>query len=161
MDILLITLGAILLIVGIIGCFLPVLPGPPLSWLGILLLYFTDNTSVSTSFLLWWLVIALIVTGLDYLIPVWGTKKFGGTKMGVRGSIAGLIVGLFFPPFGIIVGPFLGALVAELIHDAHDTTKALKSAFGSFLGFLLGTGLKLGVSLTLTWYFVVDVIQRF
>ena len=161
MDILLITLGAILLIVGIIGCFLPVLPGPPLSWLGILLLYFTDNTSISTSFLLWWLVIALIVTGLDYLIPVWGTKKFGGTKMGVRGSIAGLIVGLFFPPFGIIVGPFLGALVAELIHDAHDTTKALKSAFGSFLGFLLGTGLKLGVSLTLTWYFVVDVIQRF
>ena len=161
MDILLITLGAILLIVGIIGCFLPVLPGPPLSWLGILLLYFTDNTSISTSFLLWWLVIALIVTGLDYLIPVWGTKKFGGTKMGVRGSTAGLIIGLFFPPAGIIVGPFLGALVAELIHDAHDTTKAFKSAFGSFLGFLLGTGLKLGVALTLTWYFVVDVIQQF
>ena len=161
MDIFLITLGAILLIAGIIGCFLPVLPGPPLSWLGILFLYFTDNTSISSPFLWWWLVIAIIVTGLDYLIPVWGTKKFGGTKMGVRGSIAGLIVGLFFPPFGIIVGPFLGALVAELIQDAHDTTKALKSAFGSFLGFLLGTGLKLGVSLTLTWYFVVDVIQQF
>ena len=161
MDIVLIILGGILIIVGIVGCFVPVVPGPPLSWLGILFLYFTDNTSITSSFLLWWLVFAIIVTALDYLIPVWGTKKFGGTKMGVRGSIAGLIVGLFFPPIGIIVGPFLGALVAELIHDAHDTSKALKSAFGSFMGFVLGTGLKLGVSLTLTWYFVVDVIQRF
>lgn len=161
MDIILIILGGILIIVGIVGCFVPVVPGPPLSWLGILFLYFTDNTSITSSFLLWWLVFAIIVTALDYLIPVWGTKKFGGTKMGVRGSIAGLIVGLFFPPIGIIVGPFLGALVAELIHDAHDTSKALKSAFGSFMGFVLGTGLKLGVSLTLTWYFVVDVIQRF
>ena len=161
MDIVLIILGGILILVGIVGCFVPVVPGPPLSWLGILFLYFTDNTSITSSFLLWWLVFAIIVTALDYLIPVWGTKKFGGTKMGVRGSIAGLIVGLFFPPIGIIVGPFLGALVAELIHDAHDTSKALKSAFGSFMGFVLGTGLKLGVSLTLTWYFVVDVIQRF
>lgn len=161
MDILLIAIGSIFILVGIVGCFLPVLPGPPLSWIGIFLLYFTDNTSISTSFLLWWLVIAIIATALDYLIPIWGTKKFGGTKMGVRGSMVGLVIGLFFPPFGIIVGPFLGALLAELIHDAHDTSKAFKSALGSFIGFLLGTGLKLGVSLTLTWYFAVDVIQRF
>ena len=161
MDILLIILGLIAIIVGLIGCFVPVVPGPPLSWVGILLLYFTDNNSISNSFLWWWLVIAIIVAILDYIIPVWGTKQFGGTKMGVRGSMLGLIVGLFFPPIGIIFGPFVGALVAELIHDAHDTSKALKSAFGSFIGFLLSTGLKLGVSLSLAWYFAVDSIQRF
>ncbi len=161
MDILLIILGSTLILVGIVGCFLPVVPGPPLSWMGILFLYFTENTSISNSFLWWWLVIAILVSVLDYFIPVWGTKKFGGTKMGVRGSMIGLIIGIFFPPIGIIVGPFLGALVAELIHDAHDTSKALKSAFGSFVGFILSTGLKLGVSLTLTWYFVLDVVHRF
>ena len=161
MEIILIILGGILILVGIVGCFVPVVPGPPLSWIGILFLYLTDNTSITSSFLLWWLAVAIAVTALDYLIPVWGTKKFGGTKMGVRGSFVGLIVGLFFPPMGIIVGPFLGALIAELIHDVHDTSKALKSAFGSFMGFVLGTGLKLGVSLTLTWYFVLDVVQRF
>lgn len=161
MDILLIVLGSIIILVGIVGCFVPVVPGPPLSWLGILFLYFTDNSSISSSFLWWSFAIAIFVTALDYFIPIWGTKKFGGTKMGVRGSMIGLVMGLFFPPFGIIVGPFLGAIAAELIHDAHDTSKALKSAFGSFIGFILGTGLKLGVSLTLTWYFVLDVIQRF
>ena len=161
MDILLIIIGSIIILVGIVGCFVPVIPGPLLSWLGILFISFTDNNSISSSFLWWWMVIAIAVTALDYFIPFWGTKKFGGTKMGVRGSMAGLVIGLFFPPFGIIVGPFLGALVAELIHDAHDTTKAFKSAFGSFLGFVLGTGLKLAVSLTLTWYFVVDIIHRF
>jgi len=161
MDILLIILGSTLILVGIVGCFLPVLPGPPLSWMGILFLYFTENTSISNTFLWWWLVIAILVSVLDYFIPIWGTKKFGGTSMGVRGSMIGLIIGIFFPPIGIIVGPFLGALVAELIHDAHDTSKALKSAFGSFVGFLLSTGLKLGVSLTLTWYFALDIVHRF
>ena len=158
MDILLIVIGSLFIIVGLIGCLLPILPGPPLSWLGILFLYFTSNTTITSSFLLWWLAIAIIVTVIDYIVPIWGTKKLGGTKMGIRGSMIGLIVGLFFPPVGIIVGPFIGALIAELIHD---TKKAFKSAVGSFIGFVLGTGLKLAVSLTLAWYFVIDVIARF
>jgi uncharacterized protein YqgC (DUF456 family) len=161
MDILLIVIGSLFIIVGLIGCLLPILPGPPLSWLGILFLYFTSNTTITSSFLLWWLAIAIIVTVIDYIVPIWGTKKLGGTKMGIRGSMIGLIVGLFFPPVGIIVGPFIGALIAELIHDTHDTKKAFKSAVGSFIGFVLGTGLKLAVSLTLAWYFVIDVIARF
>lgn len=161
MDILLIIIGSLFILIGILGCFLPVLPGPPLSWIGILFLYFTEGSGISSTFLFTWLAIAAFVTALDYIIPIWGTKKLGGSKMGVRGSMIGLLIGLFFPPIGIIVGPFLGALVAELIHDAYDTRKAFKSAFGSFLGFILGTGLKLGVSLTLAWYFTFDIIERF
>ena len=159
MDIILVILGAILIIAGIIGCFLPILPGPPLSWLGIMLLSFTENSSITSTFIIAWFIVAIIATVLDYLIPMWGTKKFGGTKMGVRGSMAGLILGLFFPPIGIIIGPFIGALIAEFIHDSNDINKAFKSALGSFLGFLLGTGLKLGISITLTWYFIADTIS--
>ena len=154
MDILLIVIGSIFIIIGIIGCFLPILPGPPISWLGIFTIFFIDSSNISTSFLVWWLVISVIVTILDYFIPIWGTKKFGGTKMGMRGSMAGLVIGLFFPPF-------LGALLAELINDVDDTQKALKSAFGSFLGFILSTGIKFGVSLSLAWYFIADVISMY
>jgi uncharacterized protein YqgC (DUF456 family) len=158
MEIVLIIFSILFITLGVIGCFLPILPGPPISWIGLLLMYFTENSSISSTTLFTWLAIAAAVTALDYLIPIWGTKKFGGTKMGVKGSMIGLVMGIFFPPFGIIVGPFLGAFIAELIHDVHDTNKAFKSALGSFIGFILGTGLKLGVSLTLAWYAISDLI---
>lgn len=160
MDIFLFTLSTILAITGLIGCFLPVLPGPPLSWLALLTVSYTEKSEISSETLIIWIIVALIVTALDYVIPVWGTKKFGGTKMGVKGSTAGLVIGLFFGPIGIIVGPFLGALIAELIHDSTDTKKALKSAIGSFVGFLLSTGLKIGTAIIMTWYFIEDVINQ-
>jgi uncharacterized protein YqgC (DUF456 family) len=159
MDYVLILFGLLFVVVGLIGCFIPILPGPPLSWLGVFLLYISENTSFSGKFIIIWLFIAAFVTALDYFIPIWGTKKFGGSKMGIRGSIAGLIIGVFFPPFGIIIGPFLGAFVGELINNSQEKKQALKAAFGSFLGFVLGTGLKLAVSITLGYYFIEETIQ--
>lgn len=153
MDYVLIALGILFILSGIIGCILPVLPGPPLSYIGILLLHFTEHYQFSTNFLILWAVITVVVYGLDYVIPAWGTKKFGGSKRGVWGSIIGLIVGFFFfPPFGIIIGPFVGAVIGE-ITSGKDTGAALKSGFGSFVGFLTGTILKLIASGMMTWYF--------
>ncbi|MCD6354998.1 MAG: DUF456 domain-containing protein [Prolixibacteraceae bacterium] len=159
MDYVLIALGVILLAGGILGCVLPVIPGPPLSYIGLLLLHFTERYSFSTKFLLIWAIITAIVYALDFIIPAWGTKKFGGSKRGVWGSIIGLIAGLFFfPPVGIILGPFIGAVVGELT-VGKESGAALKSGFGSFLGFLTGTLLKLITSGMMTWYFVKLLIE--
>jgi len=148
MDIALVIIGFLLCIVGIIGSFLPVLPGPFTSWVGLLILHFAEVVPDNWTFLGITLGISLVVWVLDYIVPAWGTKRFGGTKYGMIGSSIGLILGLlFFPPFGIIIGPFAGAFVGELIKDNNDSSKALKAAFGSFLGFLAGTFIKFIVSI--------------
>lgn len=158
MDYVLIGFGIILLITGILGCVLPVIPGPPLNYLGLLLLHLTERYQFSTKFMVTWAIITVVVYALDYVIPVWGTKKFGGSKRGVWGSVIGLVVGLFFfPPFGIIIGPFAGAVIGEL-SVGKDSGAALKSGFGSFIGFLLGTLLKLIASGMMTWYFFKELI---
>ncbi len=144
MDIVLLILGFVLMLVGVLGSFLPVLPGPPISWAGLLLLHLTAAVPDD-----WWFLgitagIALIVFALDYVIPAVGTKKFGGSKAGMIGTTIGLLVALFFPilgPIGIVVWPFIGAFVGELLNKADQKT-ATKAAFGSFLGFLTGTFLK-------------------
>ncbi len=156
MDIVLLLLGFVLVVTGILGSFLPVIPGPPLSWVGLLLLYFTQAIPMD-----WWilgitLIVALLVIVLDYIIPVMGAKKFGGSRAGMIGTTIGLIVALIFPVlgfFGIIIWPFIGALVGELLNKA-DKKTALKAAFGSFLGFLTGTFLKFMVSVIYFGIFV-------
>lgn len=158
MDYFLIIVGILFALTGILGCFLPFLPGPPLNYIALLLLHFTSNHQFTTKFLVIWAIVSAIVVLIDYLIPVWGTKKFGGSKQGVWGSLIGLVVGLFvFPPFGIILFPFTGAVVGELI-AGKDTGQALKAGFGSFVGFLAGTILKLIVSGMMTWYFFSKII---
>ena len=154
MDLALIILGIILIILGIGRCFLPVIPGPPLSFAALILLQFTEKKPYTVTELVVFGIATALVTVLDYIIPLWGTKQFGGTKKGVWGSTIGLILGMFFlPPFGIIIGPFLGAFIGELI-GGNDTGFALKSAIGSFIGFLAGTFIKVVVSGVITWYFV-------
>ncbi len=160
MDYFLIVLATMLIILGLLGCFLPILPGPPLSYLGLLLLSFTRWGNIESAILIWMAIIVVLVTILDYILPVWTTKKIGGTKRGVWGATLGLILGLFiFPPWGIIIGPFVGAFLGEISADK-DNRKALKSAIGSFIGFLLGTGLKLVVSGIITYYFVVFIFIK-
>jgi uncharacterized protein YqgC (DUF456 family) len=153
MDLFLIIVGILLIIIGILGCFLPVLPGPPVVYASLLLLQFTSKDPFSTSFLILWAVITIAVTIIDYWVPVYGTKKLGGTKMGINGATAGLLVGLFFGPWGMILGPFIGALAGELI-GGQNFSKALKSAFGSFIGFVAGTLMKLVVSCIMAYHFI-------
>jgi len=158
MDFVLIGIGIILMIVGITGCVLPLIPGPPLNFLGLLVLHFTSGFQFSTEFLIFWAVITAVIYGLDLVIPVWGTKKFGGSKRGIWGSVIGLIAGMFFfPPFGLIIGPFAGAVIGELT-AGKESMAALKSGFGSFVGFISGTVLKLFVSGMMTWYFAKELI---
>lgn len=148
MDTILLILSFILMIVGILGSFLPVLPGPPISWIGLLLLYLTQAVPINYTILSITLVIALLVAVLDYVIPAQGTKRFGGSKFGIWGTNIGLIVGLLAPiPFGFIIGPFLGAFVGEMIADSQDSKKALKAATGSFIGFLASTFMKFVVAI--------------
>lgn len=154
MDIFLTFLGLLFICLGLIGSILPVLPGPPLSWLGLLFLYLTSAVPTNTQFLIITLVIALFVFALDYIIPAIGTKKFGGSRAGMVGTTIGLIVGLFSPiPFGIIIGPFFGALIGELINKA-DSKTAIKAAFGSFLGFITGTFIKFVVAIIYFGFYI-------
>ncbi len=160
MDIALLILGALLIMLGLAGSFLPIIPGPLTSWFGLLSLQYTSKIDQDWGFLGWTLAIALVIMILDYIIPIWGTKAFGGTKAGAIGSTIGLIVGLFIPPFGIILGPFVGAFVGEVSKNPNRQV-ALKAAFGSFLGFLSGTVLKLIVSLVYMLSFVSTALKEF
>jgi len=154
MDIIWIILGSLCMLVGLIGCLLPVLPGPPFSYLGLLLLQLTEDTPFSTQFMIIWLGITVVVVVLDYLIPAFGTKKYGGSRWGVAGTVIGLIVGIFiFPPFGIIIGPIAGALIGEAL-SGKTSEQAIRAAFGSFIGFLFGTMIKLVASSVMIYYFI-------
>jgi hypothetical protein len=159
MDTILITLGAICILTGIIGSFIPVIPGPPLSWLGLLLLYNTEEVPFDPWFIVVTGAIALLATLLDYYLPVVGTKKYGGSKRGVWGAIIGLFVAVFFPilgPFGILIWPFLGAFLGELSQQKSQKN-ALRAAWGSFLGFLAGTLIKFGISLVCAGIFIYQL----
>jgi uncharacterized protein YqgC (DUF456 family) len=156
-DYILLILGILLMILGIIGCLVPVLPGPPFSFLGLILLHLTRFGQFTIATLIILGAIAVVVTVLDYIVPVWGTKRFGGSKYGTRGATVGLIIGLFLGPMGIILGPLIGAFVGEMIFK-DDIRYAFKAGFGSLLGFLTGIGLKLAASFVMTYFFVKEWI---
>ena len=159
MDTLLLTLGFICMILGIMGSFLPVLPGPTLSWIGLVFLYFTIAVPLNYWILGITFLLTVVISILDFVIPSKGTKKFGGSSYGVWGTNIGLVIGIFAPiPFGFLIGPFVGALIGELIYDFKDHNRALKAAAGSFLGFLASSFMKfvlcvsyLGLFLWIAW----------
>jgi uncharacterized protein YqgC (DUF456 family) len=162
MEILLITLGIIILIVGYVSCVLPPLPGPPVAFIALLFLQFgVERISFSSLSLISIGTISVLVTIVDNFVAVWGTKKFGGTKAGIRGSFIGLIAGIFFltpviGPFSIIAGPFIGAIVGEVISGQSAVT-SIRSGVGSFIGFLLGLGMKLILTSWIAYLFFKSV----
>lgn len=159
MDLLWLLLGSLLMIIGIIGSVLPVLPGPIMGWFGLLILHFSKAIPINYQLLGTTFFIAIIIFFLDYIIPGLGAKKFGGSKKGATGATIGLIIGLIAPiPLGFVIGAFLGALIGELMHDPKDLKRALRSAFGSFMGFLASVTMKLLVSLVFTVIYIYEVV---
>ena len=148
-------------ITGIVGSVLPALPGPPLSWVGLLLVYLWGGGTngagepMTLTFLLVWLAVTIGITILDYIVPAYFTKLTGGSKAGGWGAVIGLFAGLLAPPVGMILGSLLGAFIAELVVARKDTATSLKSALGAFLGFLFGTGAKLLAAALMLFYIFV------
>lgn len=156
MEWLWIILGFVLILLGILGSLLPVLPGPPIAWLGLLLQQLRDPNPFSTKFLLIWAGIVVVTIVLDYLIPIYGTKKFGGTRYGAWGCTLGFLLAFWMGPWGVIIGPFIGAFAGELI-GGQTTNRSLKAALGSFIGFLVGSFLKIIVCFMMLWYLIKSV----
>ena len=156
-----IALAIFFFLIGIIGCVLPVIPGPPISWLGMMVLYFwgkgTDSAgdTMSTRLLVIWLVIMAVVTVLDYIVPSYLTKATGGSKYASRGALAGVLVGLFFAPLGIVIGPMLGAFICEAAFSGKKAGQSIVPALGAFAGFVCGTLLKLIACGFMMYYIVV------
>ena len=147
MDAFLILIGGILIIGGIAGSVLPVLPGPLIGWFGLLLLHLSNTVPMNYYTLGITFVVAVAIFVLDYFIPAMGAKRFGGSKKGATGATVGLLIGLVAPiPLGFVLGAFVGAFIGELMHQHDDLRRALRSATGSFLGFLTSVGMKLLVS---------------
>ena len=167
MDFVLLIIGFLCIITGLLGSFLPVLPGPSISWVGLALLYFTKAVPANYWILGIALLITIIISVLDYVIPAKGTKQFGGSSYGIWGTNIGLVVGIFAPiPFGFLIGPFIGALVGELIYDYKDHQRALKAATGSFVGFLASSFMKfvlcvmyLGLFVWIVWQYKGDLFS--
>jgi len=155
MDIFWIVVGGLFMVVGLAGCFLPVLPGPPLAFIGLWIQQLKGQPPFEARFLWIWAGITLLVTALDYWMPVYSTKKFGGSKYGIWGCTIGLIIGLWMGPLGIILGPFVGAFVGEIIAN-QNSSNAFKAALGSFVGFLFSTLLKLVACSIMIWYWVAS-----
>lgn len=159
MEYLILIVSLLFVLVGIAGSVLPALPGPPLSWIGILILYTTPGVIWNYWLLGITFVITIVIAILDYVIPAQGTKRFGGSKYGIWGTNIGLIVGIFAPiPFGFIIGPFIGALIGELLFDQSNINRAFKAATGSFIGFLASSFVKfvycivlLGIYIHIVW----------
>ena len=158
MDLFLLTIGFLCVMLGLIGSFLPVLPGPLTSWLGLLILYFTSIVPMNYTFLGITLAIAILIWILDYIIPAIGTKRFGGSTYGVYGTTIGLLIGLFSPiPFGILLGAFLGAFIGEMLHDKKNTRRAFRASIGSLLGLITSATIKFTVAVVYAVLFFMKV----
>ena len=163
MNTTLIIVALLIALIGIAGSIIPGLPGPPFSWAALLVLNFTTTADYSTTFLIITAAIAAIITVLDYVVPSLSTKKHGGSKAGVWGCNIGLIISIIGLPFGpqgllgVILWPFIGALVGEKL-NGKENGPALKAAWGAFLGFLFGTGMKLAYGLVVAFFLVRDII---
>lgn len=157
MEILWIIIGSLFIVAGFVGVFVPIIPGTPLIYVSLLIMQFLLGSPFTWTFLIIWGVVVAVVATLDGLIPAEGARRMGGSRYGIYGCLIGALVGLiFFPPFGIIVGPIAGAFIGELI-SGRKSKSAWRAAMGSFVGYLVATVLKLSVSVVLTYYFYSNI----
>lgn len=153
-------LAGVLLLVGLIGTVLPVLPGPPIAWAGLLAAHFSNYSQIEIWILIATGIAAVFVTVIDNIFPSIMTKKAGGSKAATWGCTIGLVAAFFLGPFFILIAPFAGAYIGEMIHDSSDAKRALKAAFGAFKGFLLGTGIKIITVMCFIWLFLWSIFWR-
>lgn len=151
-------------LIGIVGSVMPALPGPPIAWVGLLMMYFRAGTNgvgetMSLTILFVMLAVTILVTILDYLFPIWGTKLSGGSKYAGWGATIGMLVGVFVPavPAGMIGGALIGAFVAEYFFAKNSGATSIKSALYALLGFLCGTGFKLACCGVMLYYIIVYI----
>lgn len=157
MELLWIIVGSLFIVAGFAGVFVPVIPGTPLIYVSLLIMQLALGSPFTWTFLILWGIAVAIVATLDGLIPAEGARRMGGSKYGIYGCLIGAFIGLvFFPPFGIIIGPIVGAFGGELI-AGRKSGSALKAAMGSFIGFLVATVLKMSVSVILAYYFFSNI----
>lgn len=158
MDLLLAITAILLIALGFVGCFLPVLPGLVFAYAALFTISYCDGSQVSETALWVYLALSIVVSIADFLLPAQLTKVAGGSKEGIRGATAGMIAGMLLGGIvGIIIGPFIGAFVGELIRDGRDKGRALRSGLASFSAFLVGTGLKFALTLAMAWDIFGDV----
>lgn len=157
MDILIAICAILCGVIGVLGAVLPVLPGPALTFVGMVLAYFNQGDTINERMLWIWGIITIIVSILDYILPGYFSKVFGGTKAGITGATIGVFVGLFLGPIGIILGPFAGAVIGELLHERQNLDKAITVGFGSLISFLVGSGIKLIISGFMLYYIIIDI----
>jgi len=156
-----IILAYILAIIGLLGSIVPGLAGPPFSWAALLVAGFSDKIEFTTPFLIVTAAVAVVITLLDYVVPSWSTKRHGGSKAGVWGCNIGLVISIIGLPFGpsgligVVFWPFVGALAGELL-SGKKSREAMRAAWGAFVGFLTGTGLKLAYAI----FAIVMLITR-
>ena len=158
LTIFLIALGFAVSIAGFVGCLLPILPGPPLSFVALILLSLAkDFAPFSLTFLLVMGGLTVLVTVLDYVVPAAGARKYGASKFGVWGSLMGLIVGLFvFPPFGMFIMGIAGAVLGELV-AGRKSGEALRAGWGVFIGTLATIGFKMSLSAVMLFFYVKEM----
>ena len=153
MDVLWNLVAGLFILAGFIGCIVPLLPGPPLAYIGLLVLQLRSDTPFSIKFMIIWALIVIVISVLDYVVPLYGTKRLGGSKYGIWGCTIGLVAGFWLGPLGIIIGPLVGAFVGEWLYT-NNTEVAIKAAMGSFIGFLFGTAIKIICCGFIAYYYV-------
>jgi len=165
MDIFLAVAAIVLSIAGLAGCIIPMLPGPPISYAAMLLAACMTDSSLTGISLVTFLLVTIAVTAADYFLPAWLARRFGGSHAGITGATLGMVAGFFIlPPMGIVLCPFIGAVIGELLVDREDTARAFRVGFGAFLSFIVGTGIKLAASaamLAYIWYDVASMVKSY
>lgn len=158
MDNLLVLAGFVLAVVGVIGCIVPGIPGPPLNFIAVILLKIAYSDQVSWLIIIFFGILTIAVTILDYAIPLLGGRLFKASKQGIIGSTIGMIVGIFiFPPFGIFIGLVVGAITGEII-SGKNKVQSVKTGAGIFVLSIAAMIIKLGASLLMSIYFVIKII---